>query len=102
EADKDHLHHRLMRLGHGHRRSVAILWLWSGLLSLFVLYPVYTGRGNGLVPIAVLALALVLLTFFHPGTRRARAAEAAEEAAREAAETADGEGERAEADAPSS
>lgn len=102
EADKDHLHHRLMRLGHGHRRSVAILWLWSGLLSLFVLYPVYTGRGNGLVPIAVLALALVLLTFFHPGTRRARAAEAAEEAERAAAEAADDEGERAGADAPSS
>lgn len=59
EADKDHLHHRLMRLGHGHRRSVAILWLWTGLLSLFVLYPVYTGRGDGLVPIGVLALALV-------------------------------------------
>lgn len=102
EADKDHLHHRLMRLGHGHRRSVAILWLWSGLLSLFVLYPVYTGRGNGLVPIAVLALALVLLTFFHPGTRRARAAEAAEEAERAAAEAADDDGERAGADAPSS
>lgn len=79
EADKDHLHHRLMRLGHGERRSVAILWLWSGLLSLFVLYPVYTGKGNGWVPIAVAALALILLTFFHPGTRRARQQEAAEE-----------------------
>lgn len=79
EADKDHLHHRLMRLGHGQRRSVAILWLWSGLLSLFVLYPVYTGKGNGLVPIAVAGLALVLLTFFHPGTRRARQQEAAED-----------------------
>ena len=79
EADKDHLHHRLMRLGHGQRRSVAILWLWSGLLSLFVLYPVYTGKGNGVVPLAVAALALLLLTFFHPGTRRARQAEAAEE-----------------------
>ncbi len=79
EADKDHLHHRLMRLGHGHRRSVAILWLWSALLSLFVLYPVYTGKGNGFVPIAVAALALILLTFFHPGTRRARQQEAAEE-----------------------
>jgi UDP-GlcNAc:undecaprenyl-phosphate GlcNAc-1-phosphate transferase len=79
EADKDHLHHRLMRLGHGQRRSVAILWLWSGLLSLFVLYPVYTGKGDGLVPIAVAALALVLLTFFSPGTRRARREEAAEE-----------------------
>ncbi|MCU1372312.1 MAG: UDP-N-acetylmuramyl pentapeptide phosphotransferase/UDP-N-acetylglucosamine-phosphate transferase, partial [Ilumatobacteraceae bacterium] len=79
EADKDHLHHRLMRLGHGQRRSVAILWLWSGLLSLFVLYPVYTGKGDGLVPIAVALLAVILWTFFHPGTRRARQQEAAEE-----------------------
>ena len=36
-ADKDHLHHRLMRLGHGHRRSVLILWAWTILLSGFVL-----------------------------------------------------------------
>jgi UDP-GlcNAc:undecaprenyl-phosphate GlcNAc-1-phosphate transferase len=77
EADKDHLHHRLMRLGHGHRRSVVILWLWTGLLSLFVLYPVYTGEGDAIVPIGVAALGLVLLTFFHPGTRRARLQEAA-------------------------
>jgi UDP-GlcNAc:undecaprenyl-phosphate GlcNAc-1-phosphate transferase len=72
EADKDHLHHRLMRLGHGHRRSVVILWLWTGLLSVFVLYPVYTGKGDALVPVAVLALALALFTFFHPGIRAGR------------------------------
>ncbi len=70
EADKDHLHHRLMRLGHGHRRSVVILWLWTGLLAVFVLYPVYTGEGDAVVPLVVAALALVLLTFFHPGVRR--------------------------------
>ena len=40
EADKDHLHHRLMRLGHGQRRSVLILWAWTAILSGFVLYPV--------------------------------------------------------------
>jgi UDP-GlcNAc:undecaprenyl-phosphate GlcNAc-1-phosphate transferase len=40
EADKGHLHHRLMDLGHGQRRSVAILWLWTALLSGLVLYPV--------------------------------------------------------------
>ena len=42
-ADKGHLHHRLMNLGHGHRRSVLILWAWTALLSAFVLYPVLTG-----------------------------------------------------------
>ncbi|CAN5473356.1 MraY family glycosyltransferase [soil metagenome] len=79
EADKDHLHHRLMRLGHGHRRSVVILWLWTGLLSAFVLYPVYTRKGDGLVPIAVAGLALILLTFFYPNLRRVRREDEAEE-----------------------
>ena len=47
EADKEHLHHRLMRLGHGQRRSVLILWAWTALLSGFVLYPIYTdGRAT--------------------------------------------------------
>ena len=47
EADKEHLHHRLMDLGHGQRRSVAILWLWTALLSGLVLYPVYTDGDDG-------------------------------------------------------
>ena len=37
--DKNHLHHRLLRLGHGHRRSVLILWAWTALLSGFILVP---------------------------------------------------------------
>ncbi|MBA3282220.1 MAG: undecaprenyl/decaprenyl-phosphate alpha-N-acetylglucosaminyl 1-phosphate transferase [Acidimicrobiia bacterium] len=75
EADKDHLHHRLMRLGHGQRRSVLILWTWTALLSAFVLYPVYTSKGDAAVPIGIAALGLVLYTYFHPGIRRARGAE---------------------------
>ena len=38
-ADKNHLHHRLMRLGHGQRRAVVILWTWTALLSAAVLVP---------------------------------------------------------------
>ncbi len=75
-ADKDHLHHRLMRLGHGQRRSVLILWAWTALLSFFVLYPTYTGSGDALVPAVVVALALALFTLFHPGVREAREAAA--------------------------
>jgi UDP-GlcNAc:undecaprenyl-phosphate GlcNAc-1-phosphate transferase len=69
-ADKAHLHHRLMMLGHGQRRSVAILWAWTGLLSGFVLYPTFTNEGNALVPFALLALGVFLYTVFHPGIRR--------------------------------
>ncbi len=71
-ADKDHLHHRLMNLGHGQRRSVVILWAWTALLSTVVLYPTYTGRGDAYVPLGIAALALVLFTVFHPHVRRAR------------------------------
>jgi UDP-GlcNAc:undecaprenyl-phosphate/decaprenyl-phosphate GlcNAc-1-phosphate transferase len=69
-ADKGHLHHRLMRLGHGHRRSVFILWLWTALLSGVVLYPAIKGRGNGVVLFALFALGLALYTILHPEVRR--------------------------------
>lgn len=68
-ADKDHLHHRLMRLGHGPRRTVVILWLWTALLSGMVLIPTYTNHGNALVPVGVAALGLLLYVYFHPGVR---------------------------------
>lgn len=71
-ADKDHLHHRLMRLGHGHWRSVLILWAWTALLSGFVLYPTYSGRGDGVVPIGIAALLLLLFTVLHPSLRATR------------------------------
>jgi UDP-GlcNAc:undecaprenyl-phosphate GlcNAc-1-phosphate transferase len=32
--DKQHLHHRLLRLGHSHRRAVLLMWLWSALLAI--------------------------------------------------------------------
>ncbi|HEX9467307.1 MAG TPA: MraY family glycosyltransferase [Acidimicrobiia bacterium] len=80
QADHDHLHHRLMRLGHGPRRAVVILWLWTALLSAVVLLPTFTNRGNSLVPLAVVALGLMLFIYFHPGVRsaRERAVDAAE------------------------
>lgn len=69
-ADKGHLHHRLMRLGHGHRRSVFILWLWTAILSGVVLVPIYLKRANGIVIFVILALGLALYTILHPEVRR--------------------------------
>jgi UDP-GlcNAc:undecaprenyl-phosphate GlcNAc-1-phosphate transferase len=71
-ADKEHLHHRLLRLGHGHRRAVFILWTWTALLSGSVLFPALTNRGDALVPLALGGLALALYTVLHPGARRVR------------------------------
>lgn len=32
-ADKEHLHHHLMDIGHGHRQAVLLMFLWSALVS---------------------------------------------------------------------
>ena len=72
QADHEHLHHRLMRMGHGPRRAVVILWLWTAILSAVVLLPTYTKEGNAVVPFVVAGLALLLYAVFHPGVRSPR------------------------------
>jgi len=69
QADKNHLHHRLLGLGHGHRRAVLILWAWTALLSGFVLWPTYTGKGDAIVPAGIAAVCLILFTVLHPRFR---------------------------------
>jgi UDP-GlcNAc:undecaprenyl-phosphate/decaprenyl-phosphate GlcNAc-1-phosphate transferase len=56
-ADKGHIHHRLIRLGHGQRRAVGILWGWTILLSALALY-----RSAVIVPVVVGAAGLMLYT----------------------------------------
>jgi UDP-GlcNAc:undecaprenyl-phosphate GlcNAc-1-phosphate transferase len=31
--DKEHLHHRLMEIGHSHTRAVLIMYFWTALLA---------------------------------------------------------------------
>jgi len=79
-ADKNHLHHRLIRLGHGQRRAVLILWGWTAVLSGAVLVPVYTGSAWSVLPLIVPVIGLCLFTWYAPAwqnRRRERAAAAA-------------------------
>ena len=71
-ADKGHLHHRLMEMGHGHRRSVVILWLWTALLSAFVLYPTLSDQNPTYLPFGIAILGVVLYTVLHPSVRAKR------------------------------
>lgn len=64
--DKNHIHHRLMRLGHGHRRTVILLWAWTALLCGFVLVPLFDNRANVFIPLGVAVLVIALLTWFSP------------------------------------
>jgi UDP-GlcNAc:undecaprenyl-phosphate/decaprenyl-phosphate GlcNAc-1-phosphate transferase len=81
--DKNHIHHRLMRLGHGHRRTVIILWLWTALLCGFVLFPLFRPGFNVFIPLGVAVLFIGLLTWFSPllnrWTARGEPADASEE-----------------------
>jgi UDP-GlcNAc:undecaprenyl-phosphate GlcNAc-1-phosphate transferase len=76
--DKNHIHHRLMRLGHGHRRTVLILWLWTALLCGFVLFPLFEPRTNVFLPATLAVMLVGLFTWSSPLlTRRRRAEQAA-------------------------
>jgi len=77
--DKEHIHHRLLRLGHGPRRSVVILWAWTAILSAFVLVPLFFHRANAIIPVGAAALGAGLYTLFHPGLRKGNGDDADEE-----------------------
>jgi UDP-GlcNAc:undecaprenyl-phosphate GlcNAc-1-phosphate transferase len=51
-ADKEHLHHRLMDIGHGHRQAVLLLYLWSALVAV-------SGLAIGLVQAWAVALTVI-------------------------------------------
>ncbi len=55
-ADKMHLHHRLLEIGHSHRRAVLLIYLWAALLAfgavaltVFDVFVVVWGVGLGLL-----------------------------------------------------
>lgn len=73
QADKQHLHHRMLELGHSHRAAVALLWLWSAVIAFGV---VGVGLTDAWWAWAGLACGLVLalvLTFRPSWQARARA-----------------------------
>ncbi|MFC4783758.1 glycosyltransferase family 4 protein [Nocardioides sp. MAHUQ-72] len=68
--DKQHLHHRLLEIGHSQRRAVLIMWLWAGLVAFgTVLASLYTGRWMW-ISLAAMALVTVTLTFVVPRVHR--------------------------------
>jgi UDP-GlcNAc:undecaprenyl-phosphate/decaprenyl-phosphate GlcNAc-1-phosphate transferase len=68
--DKQHLHHRLLEIGHSHRRAVLIMWLWAGLIAFGgVVASLYASRLT-LVVLLVWVVATVALTFVLPRVQR--------------------------------
>jgi len=71
--DKEHLHHRLLEIGHSQRRAVLIMWMWAALIAgSTVVISLYTGplMWWGIFAAAALTVALtfVLPKLKRPGT----------------------------------
>jgi UDP-GlcNAc:undecaprenyl-phosphate GlcNAc-1-phosphate transferase len=70
QPDKEHLHHRLLEIGHSQRRAVLIMWLWAGLIAFGgVLISLYSGTLTWVL-LAVVSVLTVVLTFILPRVQR--------------------------------
>ncbi|MFJ4620422.1 MraY family glycosyltransferase [Streptomyces sp. NPDC088812] len=73
-ADRGHLHHRLLEIGHSHSRSVLIMYFWSALIAFGALtYSVNSASMwivLGVVILSAIGLVLLLLPRFTPRAPR--------------------------------
>ncbi len=73
-ADRGHLHHRLLEIGHSHSRAVLIMYFWSALIAFGALsYSVNSASMwivLGIVILSALGLVLLLLPRFTPRAPR--------------------------------
>jgi hypothetical protein len=81
--DRKHLHHRLQDMGHPHRTSVLILYLWAALFSAAIVWlsiartPLFVlGVTTFVAIVALLFMSMPRLRWWRRGHRRARAAAA--------------------------
>ncbi|MEU6478449.1 MraY family glycosyltransferase [Streptomyces sp. NPDC047017] len=73
-ADRGHLHHRLLQIGHSHSRAVLIMYFWAALIGFGALgYSVSSASMwivLGIVLLSSLGLVLLLLPRFTPRAPR--------------------------------
>jgi UDP-GlcNAc:undecaprenyl-phosphate GlcNAc-1-phosphate transferase len=74
-ADRMHLHHRLLALGHSHRRAVAIMYVWTAVCAFGAAALIVVSTTTAVILLAVGFLAAALLT---AGPLRHRARRGAE------------------------
>ncbi len=73
-ADRGHLHHRLLQIGHSHSRAVLIMYFWAALIGFGALaYSVNSASMwivLGIVVLSFIGLVLLLLPRFTPRAPR--------------------------------
>jgi UDP-GlcNAc:undecaprenyl-phosphate GlcNAc-1-phosphate transferase len=68
--DKQHLHHRLLEIGHSHRRAVLIMWLWAGLIAFGGVFAALYATRLTWVLLTLWVVVTVALTFLVPRVQR--------------------------------
>jgi UDP-GlcNAc:undecaprenyl-phosphate/decaprenyl-phosphate GlcNAc-1-phosphate transferase len=59
--DKMHLHHRLLQIGHSHRRVVLLVYLWVGIVALGAASTIFFDpRYTGGVMLGAIVIAIVI------------------------------------------
>jgi UDP-GlcNAc:undecaprenyl-phosphate/decaprenyl-phosphate GlcNAc-1-phosphate transferase len=69
-ADKEHMHHRLLQIGHSKIRAVLIMYFWSALISVTVVMFSVTTQSRPLIYIAMGVMLLGLILLLLPRARR--------------------------------
>jgi UDP-GlcNAc:undecaprenyl-phosphate GlcNAc-1-phosphate transferase len=69
--DKMHLHHRLLSIGHSHRRAVLIMYFWAALLSFGAVAVSITGGTVEVLVIIGALLVVGVVVVLSPRARRA-------------------------------
>jgi UDP-GlcNAc:undecaprenyl-phosphate GlcNAc-1-phosphate transferase len=59
EADRDHLHHRLLRLGFSHRNTVLVMWAISAWLGLSAVAVTEVSIAQALIIVGIVVLAIL-------------------------------------------
>ncbi|GIH90050.1 hypothetical protein ACFFMN_11390 [Planobispora siamensis] len=70
--DRGHLHHRLLDIGHSHRRSVLIMYAWTFLFAFAIVAMSVEGVPLILFPLTVLLAVAVLVAMALPSWRSRR------------------------------
>ena len=70
--DSKHLHHRMLRIGHGHRAAVLILYLWAAVLALGTVSAAFWSGWGLAAGLAGAVLVSAVLTVFLPRWLTAR------------------------------
>ncbi|MGH8939155.1 MAG: undecaprenyl/decaprenyl-phosphate alpha-N-acetylglucosaminyl 1-phosphate transferase, partial [Actinomycetes bacterium] len=68
--DKQHLHHRLLEIGHSHARAVLIMYLWSAVIAFGVVAVAFLDTRTLVVSLAVVVAVACLATVNIPRLRR--------------------------------